>query len=285
MRNPSRMKSTISCNTILTVLIIAFVYVGYSQPLPVTGSGQDQKAGDAATQRLQPCKAKLGDDIEPVSYSTARNTFINQSRFVRTAASVHQPSDIIGSIMFFGQTGRWLLVTDIEMRYDPTREFLAFSRLEGYLHNGQPLKIDKTDRLPDTFLLVKDWRDVGPVIIRDIDGKIRKLQSLEFEIADDGRFVKKEVGINNSGLCRAGGGVDCWDFCIGDCTVRGSDCRCEFDFVPKGFCTTAPGLNCGGGCPIAENTCTAVTPNPGAIFCSCIPNTGPGPILDSSKKD
>jgi hypothetical protein len=192
---------------------------------------------------------------------------------------------MIGSIMFFGGNGKWLFVTEIEMRYDPTRELLAFSRVEGFLHNGLQVSIDKTAQLPATFRPVKNWSEVGPVILRDIDGKMRRLQSLEFEIDSDGRLVKKELGANSfGGVCRAGGGITCTDVCFGDCRVGATDCHCDFDIIPRGFCMTAPGLNCGGDC-LEGNECALVTPNPGALFCRCIQSKGPGPILDSPRKN
>lgn len=195
---------------------------------------------------------------------------------------------MVGSIMFFGRHGKWLYVTDLEWRYDPTRELLAYSRVEGYLHNGLRVSIDKSKELPPTFRVVHDWSEVGPVILRDIDGKMRRIESLEFELTSDGRVIRKEVSgsvtATSGGMCRAGGGITCTDVCWGDCSVTVSDCRCNPDGFPTGFCLTSPGLNCGGDCPGEGDGCTSVSPNPGALFCWCVPGKGPAPILDIRNK-
>jgi hypothetical protein len=99
--------------------------------------------------------------------------------------------DLVGSIMAFGAPGRWLYVTNAELRYDPTRKLLGYARLEGVLNDGTVVHIDKTGQPPDSFHLVNDWSEVGPVIVRDIDGQMREKRAFQYDVADDGRVVEK----------------------------------------------------------------------------------------------
>jgi len=184
------------------------------------------------------------------------------------------------------------------LSYDPGRKLLGYTRLVGILHDGTPVNINKTGHLPATFRPVKDWAEIGPVIVRDIDGQMREKQRLAYEVTDEGRVVEQGGVVPFSqgceqprsgtrsgarflkasftlmdGQCRSGGAVNCTDMCFGRCRIINKDpspdCSCEN--APLGFCLVAPGLQCGGNCDLlGGGNCTVVTPNPGSFFCGCV---------------
>lgn len=252
------------------LLVLGVVLTWLAQGPQVLYAGED-------SQSLQRCDAILGP--QAVRFSQAREQFARLGFRIRRATLVREAEDLKGSIMSLFRR-EWVYVTHAELRYDPDQMLLVFSRLEGYLLNGQPIRLDRTSVLPFSFRLVTDWNEIGPAFVKDVDGEFRRMDFFGLTVDDQGRVVRSDPQGSSSfeiqsagGVCRPGGGVDCIDFCIGTCRVGpgaggAPDCSCPN--FPFGFCLIAPGLHCGGICPDPTARCRSAFTNPGSVACACV---------------
>lgn len=267
------------------ILIVVFIFA-----VSIALGHAKKTVGTPTPQYPKVCETEIGAKVGAVTFEKAQRFFLNRRLTLSTAKEVKRPSDMEGAIMVYGRIGKWLYVTKAELWYDPDREVAAYARLEGILHNGQTVNIDISKEIPEGFHPVKNWSEVGAVILKDIDGKIRRTKNLAFEVKNDGSLYQKKsnsaaqnaggVLVPNEfegGACGARATVSCNGiFCLGSCSKtiqgEGEGCHCNY-YV--GVCMTSPGLACGGACPNI-GICAIGFANPGLVTCGCLGSGGGG---------
>jgi len=219
-------------------------------------------ASESAETVLRSCSSGSEAEGEGVPFVAARELFLDMGLVPRGEGSVETSGDLEGGIMAFGGQGRWIYVTSATVSREVESSYLIYSALTGTLHTGEAVEIESGD-VPGNFEEVTSWSDLGPQNML-IGGETQLVERPQMYVNSNGRVISADFSGAGEPECAITAEVDCWDFCIGNCSVlSGRGCRCN----GFGTCVASAGYGCSK--VTCTRDCVRKFVNPGQFGCFC----------------